>query len=207
MIQTIEEVKRVVSDWGHQFCPSDMVHNQKNAELLTEYCITQFGTITAGGLTHAYNALRDKLDLIAPPPSAPKLSTDELAAQEIARQHADYMKSIAPQPNFQDRVKAETVKREAEKNAKIQADSKAALGQAILNYQCYRENGSGADVTTTEMVQKDLRTLAVRDAKGNIDYALTIAAVRVVIQEIPDHPKVGDVTRVVNAIRSRNQKK
>ncbi len=48
------------------------------------------------------------------------------------------------------------------------------------------------------MVQNELRTVKV----GN-DFVRTLAVVRQIITELPDHPKMGDVARVVESLNAR----
>jgi hypothetical protein len=203
MFQTQQEVLRIVDDWGRNFCPTDMVQNESNGKMLLEYCLTQFGTVTAGGLTHAYNALRDGLELVAAPPAPRVKSADELAAEENARQHADYMKSIAPQESFDARVKAETAKKNAEKAAAEQAAAMGVLRTSIDGYQCYRENGGGIDYNMTSAIQAELRTVISRNERGQRDFIRNLIVVRQVIQELPDHPAVGDVARTLASINAR----
>jgi hypothetical protein len=159
--------------------------------------MAQFGVVTAGGLTKAYNALRDSLDLVVV--AQPKQPTsEELAQQEILKQHRDYMESIKPQPSFEDRVKTEQAKRLAEQATKAQADAKNQLEVTIANYQAY---GLGrVDFLATEMVQKELSRLFITVA-GKRDYVRSLEFVRRVITELPDHPRQGDVQKVVDSLR------
>jgi hypothetical protein len=76
-----------------------------------------------------------------------------------------------------------------------------------MDYQCY---GLGrVDITGSEMVQHDLKTIRVpaHDGKGvdgkNFDYIATLSWVRAVILELPDHPKVGDVQVAVQRVREK----
>jgi hypothetical protein len=200
MIQTIDEVRRMADDWGRNFAPADMLQNEKNAQLLVDYCLAQFGVVTVGGLTHAYNALRAKLDLVPAPP-APKVKTaDELAAEENMGMHRDYLRSVAPQESFEAKVARDKQKRLAAEAVKAQTDAKGELAVAIAGYQCYRLNGAGIDYTATEIMQTELR--GVRFGNGK-DFVRTLAVVRQIIQELPDHPKMGDVARVVESLNAR----
>jgi hypothetical protein len=198
MIQTIDEVRRTADDWGRNLAPADMVQNTRNAQLLVDYCLTQFGTVTAGGLTKAYNALRATLDLVPAPPAPKAKTANELAAEEIAKQHRDYMDSIRPQESFEAKVARDKQKRLAAEATKAQEDAKGQLAVAISGYQCYRVNGAGIDYAATETVQRELRTVKF----GN-DAIRTLAVVRQIIQELPDHPKIGDVARVVESLNAR----
>ena len=87
---------------------------------------------------------------------------------------------------------------------KRQSDAEGELAVTISGYQAYKENGSGIDYTTTEMVQRELKTIVVRVA-GKKDFVRTLAAARVVIQQIPDHPKIGDVNKIVHRIANRQR--
>jgi hypothetical protein len=206
MSQTNEEVLRIVDDWGRNLCPADMVQNERNGKLLLDYCWTQFGVVTAGGLTHAYNAVRDKLELVPAPP-APKVKTaEELAQEEILRQNRDYLDSIKPQPDFSAKMREVQRKKDEEKATKAQADAKGQLAVAISGYQCYRISGSGVDYTGTELMQKELSTVVSRLPNGQRDYVRNLAAVRQIISELPDHPQVADVARTLESINARSVK-
>src|SRR5260370_42247904 len=80
------------------------------------------------------------------------------------------------------------------------------LAVAISGYQCYRINGGGIDYSATEMVQKELSTVVSRLPNGQRDYVRNLVVVRQIIQELPDHPKMGDVARVVESLNARSEK-
>jgi len=200
VVQTIEEVRRIAADWVANQKPADLMSTDKNAVMLVDYCINNFGVVIASNLTKAYQALRDKLDLFPPEPVAAAVTPktdDELAAEEIARQHRDYMESIKPQPSFDERVAQEKAKRLAADAKKEQEDAKAMLVVVIAGYQCYR-GPNRIDYGTTDMVQKELRGVRA----GN-DSVRTLAVVRQIIQELNDHPKTGDVAEIVKSINER----
>ena len=196
-MQQHEEVRRTVADWAEHFAPEDLLHTQRNAELLTDYCINILGVVTAGSLSQAYNALRDKLDLVPPPPAVKPKTAEQLAQEEILRQHADYMRSIAPQESFEAKVARDKQKRQAAEAKKKRADAKGQLEVAISGYQCYRTNGSGVDYTATQMVQHQLRSIRFGDAIS------TLAAVKAVILEIDDHPTLDSVARAIECVNAR----
>lgn len=199
MVQSLDEVLRLVDEWFRIYKPENVIKNNKNATLLVEACLDKFNLISISYLTDTAEAIADKLDLTPPPP--PPKTAEELAQDEIARQHRDYMESIKPQPaDFHERVKQAEVK---EKNAKAQENAKGELALAISGYQCYRVNGAGIDYTATEMAQKELSAVVTRDASGKRDYIRNLAVVRQIIQELPDHPKMGDVARVVESLNAR----
>jgi hypothetical protein len=206
-IQSQEDILRTADDWFRNFCPSNLVKDglsgTKNAELIMGRCLQKHGVLTISGMTEAAHELgpEGKLVLIPEPP-APKVKTaDELAAAEIAKQHRDYMDSIRPQESFDAKVARDKQKRQAAEAAKAQTDAKDALAVAISGYQCYRLNGAGIDYVATETVQRELRTVKC----GN-DAIRTLAVVRQIIQELPDHPKMGDVARVVGSLNARRVK-
>jgi hypothetical protein len=74
--------------------------------------------ITAGGLTHAYNALRAKLDLV---PQPKELTQVEIAAKLEAKMRRDFANSIAPQRL--EVQKRNQQKPDAEKKATIKKNS------------------------------------------------------------------------------------
>jgi hypothetical protein len=205
--QSNEEIIRVMDDWARNFCPPNVVKNAKNAQLIAEHCMKKHGILTISGLTEAAHELGAANLELVPAPPVPKMKTaDELAAEEIAKQHRDYMKSIAPQPNFEDRVKAEQAKRQTAEATKAQTDAKSQLAVAISGYQAYRVNGAGIDYGTTEMVQKELSTVVSRFPNGQRDYVKNLVVVRQIIQELPDHPKMDDVARTLETLNARLQK-
>jgi hypothetical protein len=201
-VQTIEEVKRIAADWAANQKPADLMPTEKNAVMLVNYCIDNFGVVIASNLTKAYNALRDKLDLV--PPAAPAVAAipktaDELAQEEIARQHRDYMDSIKPQPSFDERVAADKAKRQKADAKKEQEDAKGMLAVVIAGYQCYR-GPNQIDYSTTEMVQKELRGV-----RAGGDFVRLLTVVRQIIQQLPDHPKPGDVAEIVKGLNERSR--
>jgi len=159
MIQTIDEVRRIAADWGYNLAPADMVQNENNAQLLVDYCLSQFGVITAGGLTQAYNALRAKLDLV----SQPKKPTQvEIAAKLEAKMRRDFANSVAPQ-RLEGVQKRNQQKAEAEKKAANEKEFKNLVSQIeseINNYTVGHPSGV-LDYSRTESGRATLRD--VRD--------------------------------------------
>jgi hypothetical protein len=201
IVQSLDEVLRLVDEWFRVYKPENVVTNKKNATLLVDTCLTKFGLISISYLTETAEAIAGQLDL-TPAPVAK--TSEQLAADEIARQHRDYMESIKPQPDFHERAKQVQDKAQAEKNAKVQEDAMGQLAVAISGYQCYRINAGGIDYSATELVQKELSTVVSRSPNGQRDYVRTLAVVRQIIQELPDHPKMGDVARVVESLNARS---
>jgi hypothetical protein len=158
-------------------------------------------------LTLSYNALKaaGKLDLIPEPPALKVPSADELAEQEALRQNRDYLDSLKPQPDFSERMREVQAKKDKENAKKVQKDAEGQLEVAIAGYQCYRVNGGGIDYTATEMVQKELSTVISR-VNGKRDFVHNLMVVRQIIQELPDHPKMGDVARVLESLNARSLK-
>jgi hypothetical protein len=158
MIQTIDEVRRIAADWGYNLAPADMVQNEKNAQLLVDYCLAQFGVITAGGLTHAYNALRAKLDLVP----QPKKSQVEIAAKLEAKMRRDFAESIKPQSvkgrqNFNDQKAA---KEKTEALGKEFKSINSQIEYEISGYTAGHPSGV-TDYSRTESGRATLR--GVRD--------------------------------------------
>jgi len=60
------------------------------------------------------------------------------------------------------------------------------------------ENPTEYNMLAKQTVQRELRTVKC----GN-DAVRTLAVVRQIIQELPDHPKSGDVARVVQCLNAR----
>jgi len=190
--QTQGEILRIFVDWKNLYAPKNLIENDQTASLLVDYVIKHHGGLVSfTALNAAVTALADQVLKPEPKP----LTLDELAAIENTRMHADYMKSIAPQESFDAKVARDKQKRQAEAASKAQADAKGELARAISGYECYRENGAGVDYTATEMVQRELALVKF----GN-DMVRTLAVVRRIIQDLPDHPKMGDVARVVEKL-------
>jgi len=190
-IQSSDELIRVVDEWFRNFCPPNLVKDgpqgTKNAELILGRCFKKHGIVSISGMTESANELapEGKLALIPEPPAPRVKTSDEIAAEKNAKMHADYMKTIAPQESFDEKVARDKQKRLVEERAKAQSTAKGDIELAISGYECYRENGFGVDYATTDAM---VRTLAV---------------VRQIIQELPDHPKMGDVTRVAERLNAR----
>jgi hypothetical protein len=173
-MQTVEEVRRIADDWGRNIAPKDMVQNEKNGGLLTNYCLNQFGVITAGGLTLAYNALRSRLDLTKEP------TKSELAAKLEAKMRKDYADSIAPQTTL-GRQKTNQTKAEADKQAANEKECKTILSQIEFEINNYTKgHHSGAtDYSATESGRNALRGVRDLHDRRTIQGAkLALSAVR-----------------------------
>ena len=193
---------RIFDEWGRHYAPSNFIQNEKNAKLLLDFISQNYGLVSITYLTQAATALGYQLDLV---PEPKKLTVDELTKmfqeKEFKRIQRETLENSVP---FSDRVKAEQTKRLADEEVKRQSDAEGELAVTISGYQAYKENGSGIDYTTTEMVQRELKTIVVRVA-GKKDFVRTLAAARVVIQQIPDHPKIGDVNKIVQRIANQQR--
>ena len=200
--QSNTEVMRIAKDWEELYAPENLIRDARTASLLVEWVLAQEGIVSFSGFNHAVAALGAQV--LYPDAPSPKVkSADELAAEENLKMHADYMRSIAPQPSFEDRVKAEANKRAAEKAAKAQVDAKGQLALAISGYQAYKKNAGGLDYPTTEMVRRELNAVVSRNADRTRDFVRNLVAVKQIIQELPDHPNTGDVARTLAAIHAR----
>ncbi len=204
MNQSPEGAVQVFDEFVRGFASPDLILDansqeaRNNASLLMEYVVKKYGWVTISYLQEADRTLGARLARV---PAAKQPTAEEMAEKERLKQFHDYMESIKPQPDFRERAKQAQDKAQAEKNAKAQEDAKVQLAVAISGYQAYRVNGGGIDYTATEMVQKELRGVRV----GN-DFVRTLAVVRQIIQELPDHPKMGDVARVVESLNARSLK-
>jgi hypothetical protein len=192
--QTNVEIYRIAKDWAELYAPANLIRDAKTASLLVEWVIANEGIVSFTGFNHAVDALASQV--LTPEPQAK--TADELAAIENAKMHRDFMDSIAPQESFDAKVARDKQTRLTAEAAKAQSDAKSQTELAISGYQCYRVNGAGVDYTTTEMVQRELRTVKVGD-----DAVRTLAVVKQIIQELPDHPAIGDVAKVVQRLNSQ----
>ncbi len=93
--------------------------------------------------------------------------------------------------------KSKAIKEEADKQASAEKELEVAIG----GYQAYLASGKGIDISTTSTVKADLKTIVFR-VNGKKDFVRTLAAVRKIIQDIPDHPVRGDVVRVMERINA-----
>jgi hypothetical protein len=204
-VQSIEEVVRIFDEWGRHYAPSNFIQNEKNAELLADYVFKTYGLVSITYLSLAASALASQLDLV---PEPKQLTQEEKAAifqkREFARIQKEQAENSVP---FSERIAKEKAKREADAWVKGQEQARAKLGVAILDYKCFGLNH--VDITGSEMVQRDLKTIRVpaHDGKGidgqNFDYVATLSWVGAVILELPDHPKVGDVQAAVKRVREK----
>jgi hypothetical protein len=212
IVQTPDEMVRVMDEWFRNFAPSvapDLLGTHNNGKRQVDYCLENFGAVSITGLTQAYEALKAAgvLDL---KPAEPVLSEGEKARLQAEKSEKkmrqDYLDSVKPQLSFEEHQKAEQAKKATEEAKKAQDDAKGQLAVAIAGYQCYRVNGSGVDYTATELMQKELSTVVSRSSNGQRDYVRTLAAVRQIILELPDHPRIGDVARTLESINARSLK-
>jgi len=194
--QSRAEIYRVLQDWENLYAPKNLIKSKETATLLVDWAYKNYGLVSFTSLNHAVQALAAQVLTPEPKP----LSFDELAAIENAKSHADYMRSIAPQENFGEKVARDRQKRLADEAAKAQKDAKSQTALAIASYECYLQSGAGLDYSATEMVRQELQGVRV----GN-DHVRTLAAVKQVISELPDHPKAGDVARAVEKINREQQ--
>ncbi len=208
-MQSPEDVVRVFDEFIRGFASHDLILDaqseaaKQNASLLLEYVVKKYSWVTISYLQEADQVLGAKLIRYA----APKVKTaDELAQEEVLRQNRDYLDSLKPQPDFSAKMREVQRKKDEEKATKAQADAKGQLAVAIAGYQCYRLNGAGIDYTATEMVQKELNTVVSRLPNGQRDYVRNLAAVKQIILELPDHPQVEAVGRILESINARSVK-
>jgi hypothetical protein len=189
--QTQAEVYRVFEDWEALYAPSNLIKTTETASLILNWILNSGRVVSFTSLNAAVEVLGAQV--LTPEPK--QLTADELAAAENAKMHRDFMESIKPQESFDEKVARDKQARLTAQAAKAQSDAKGQIELAISGYQCYRTNGAGVDYTATEMMQRELRTVKV----GN-NFVRTLEVVKQIIQELPDHPKMGDVARVVERL-------
>jgi hypothetical protein len=197
MLQSKGEILQVMTDWETFHAPKNLIKDEQTAHLLVDYIVKNHGGIISyTSLNAAAVALASQV--LTPEPK--QLTVDEQAAifqkREFERIQRETLENSVP---FQERFEAaERAKKQKEKAAGAQANAKTDIELAIDAYQCYRTNGSGIDHTMTDAMKAELRTVKV----GN-DSVRTLAAVRQIISDLPDHPRVGDVARAVERINAR----
>src|SRR5208282_2324099 len=195
--QSDAEIFRIAKDWEELYAPANLIRDDKTATLLLEWVIANEGIVSFSGFNHAVAALPQ---VLIPEPKAK--TSEELAAEENAKMHRDFMESIKPQESFDEKVTRDKQARLTAQAAKAQSDAKGQIELAISGYQCYRTNGGGVDYTSTEMMQRELRTVKVGS-----DFVRTLAVIKRIIQELPDHPNMGDVARVVERLNRETPSK
>ena len=189
-LQTSNEVILVADDWFRNFCPSNLVkegaEGTKNAEAIISRCLSNHGVVTAGSLTEAAHELgaEGRLALIPEPKQLTPAERSAVEAKKAeARMQRDLLDSFKPQPNFEDRVKAEKAQREAEDASKQQAQAESAIKSAIDSYETYR-GPNRVDFAKTESLRTQLRGIEVRRG-GKRDAVLTLQKVREAISNMP----------------------
>jgi hypothetical protein len=211
-------ITSIVELWIAQFQPSvapRLVLNSDNFAKICQRCIEK-GSVTLGTLTASYEELAAArmLTLYAEPKTLTHAEQMKIEAEKsIARARQDYLNSIAPQPSFDAKLKAEAAKKDVEKAAKAQQDAETTLQMLIGtgkpdtygSYTLNRKNGFGIDWNATATVQAELRTVVSRDASGKRDAIGTLRAVRAIILEIGDYPALGDVARALDRINARRE--
>ena len=108
---------------------------------------------------------------------------------------------------FQDRMAAaQKAKRESDAWVRGQEQARNQLNTVILD--CTFNSGPNhPDPSTSEMVQKFLKRVIVPAPAGKAidpsgtDYIATVQWIRAVIQELPDHPKLGDPEKALQRVR------
>jgi len=174
--QSDDELVRVMDEWVRNFFPPNVVKNERNVTLIGDRCVQKYGLVSISGLTEAAHELgAAHLDLVLQPKELTPAEKAAAAAKKAEeRMQRDYMDSIKPQESFDEKVKRDAAKRQAEEWVRGQEKARGQLGAAILDYKCYKLNHT--DITGSETVQRDLKTIRVpaHDGKGvdgkNTDY-------------------------------------
>jgi hypothetical protein len=206
--QSDEELIRVMDEFVRLYFPPNVVKNERNVTLIGDRCVQKYGLVSISGLTEAAHELgAANLELIPQPKVLTVQEHAKLLAEKAAKAQArDLAQSKRDQlanseSAFFERVrnaeKAKAIKEEADK----QISAEKELEVAISGYQAYLAWGKGIDISTTSMVKADLKTIVFR-VNGKKDFVRTLAAVRKIIQNIPDHPRGGDVVRVMERINA-----
>jgi hypothetical protein len=208
--QSDDELLRVMVEWVTNFFPPNVVKNERNVQLIGDRCVAKYGFVSIIGLTEAAHELgAANLELIPQPKPLTALEHANLLAEKAAKAQArDLAQSKRDQlanseSAFFERVKnaekAKAIKEEADK----QASAEKELEVTIDGYQAYLASGKGIDISTTSMVKADLKTIVFR-VNGKKDFVRTVAAIRQIVQALPDHPVRGDVVRVMERINVEN---
>ena len=67
--QSDEELIRVMDEWVRNFCPPNVVKNERNVTLIGDRCVAKYGLVSISGLTEAAHELgAANLELIPEPP-------------------------------------------------------------------------------------------------------------------------------------------
>jgi hypothetical protein len=181
IVQTKEEVIRLFDEYGRGFAPSDLVLNSQNAKAMLDYALGKYGLVSISYLIEAERTLGLQLQREKQP--TPEEQAVEQAKRLEAKMREDYRKSIAPQPSFEQRVKAEQAKKAAEDAAKQQEQAESAIKSAIDSYECYK-GPNRVDWLRTNQLRADLRNIEVR-INGKRDAVRTLEKVREAISNMP----------------------
>src|SRR6266404_3091991 len=88
VVQTPNELIRVVDEWMRHFVPSDFLDTHNNGKRMVDYNLDNFGSVSITGLTQAYEALKAAgvLDLVpAPKQLTPEEKTALFQKREFER--------------------------------------------------------------------------------------------------------------------------
>jgi len=187
VVQTPNELIRVVDEWMRHFVPSDFLDTHNNGKRMVDYNLDNFGSVSITGLTQAYEALKAAgvLDLKPAEPPAPVLSEAEKAAafqkREFIRHQKDQLENS--EAAFFERVKRAEEAKKVEKEAQEQKAAEVALNNEILRYECY-SGPNRVDHGRSDAFRKDLFKIEVT-RNGKRDAKLTLAAVREAISNMP----------------------
>lgn len=200
VLQTPQEAEQIRREWWKS-APKDVPYNAANDAALAAYIRSRFGGLT--NITSLNEAAANASGL-------QRLSEAELAEarrkQEQARMQWDVLESYKPQQKIDyGKLAREAV--EKEKWKKAQGTAKNELDSVIDGYSC-NAGPNRVDHAASQMVRDFLRKVRVPapagkgiDATGT-DYVATVNLwVRAVIQELPDHPRLGDPEKALQRVR------
>ena len=130
MFQSNEEIFRVFVDWFENVAPKNLIQNDRNGKLLSEYVVSR-GVVSIGTLNDAVTALHNQLQYTP----APRQKTQEeiaadFQARELKRIEKERLENLKP---FTHSTKVAEAKA-AEEEAKHQATAQSQIDYLIHNY-------------------------------------------------------------------------
>jgi hypothetical protein len=172
MFQSREEIYRVFADWSVNFAPKNLIQNDRNAQLLSNYVLDR-GVVSVGALNDAIAALGNQLDYTP----APRQKTQaELArdfdAKERARIKREAAENIAKSKEFDNLALPAASSIEL----KRQADAQKAVDALVARFSVNGSTPGTFDSRKTEAGRAALRAIKIT-SNGKYDAVLTLKIV------------------------------
>jgi hypothetical protein len=189
MYQSSELVEEVFAFWRKNYAPR-LRETEQNATLLAEFVAKYYaGVASVVALNAAYEALKDKLDLVP----EKKMTQEDVNAAAAKAAAAQLRRTLQDRLNnnneneFFERVRKSEDFEKTRALAKVQEQYEARVRSHIETYTKNASQPGRIDWTTTMARRESLSKIRVKDPKtGKVCWKLTAARVEKTIQGYDD---------------------